>query len=254
VHQGDQDKVKEVYHINAVDEVTQFEVACSVEKISEQLLIPALETMMEFFPFKIISFHSDNGSEYINRNVARLLEKLLIAFTKSRPRHSNNNALAESKNASVVRKILGYHHIPQKWASLVNEFNQSYLNPHINYHRPCFIPEIITDKKGKQRKKYHYKNMMTPYDKLKSIDDAEGYLKEDISFELLDRKAYAMIDNESADKLQAEFNSIGTDRPELSANLKSSPVERYVLYNHINSEGIELVRVLHGSRDTSLLF
>lgn len=202
VHQGDHGKVKGVYHINAVDEVTQFEVVCSVEKISEQFLIPILEYMMEFFPFKIISFHSDNGSEYINRDVARLLKKLLIEFTKSRPRHSNDNALAESKNASVIRKILGYHHIPQKWASLVNEFNQSYLNPHINYHRPCFFPEIMTDKNGKQRKKYHYKNMMTPDDKLKSIDDAEGFLKGNTSFELLDRKAYAMTDNESADKLQ----------------------------------------------------
>jgi hypothetical protein len=134
--------------------------------------------------------------------VAKLLKKLLIEFTKSRSRHSNDNALAESKNASVVRKILGYHHIPQKWASLVNEFNQSYLNPHINYHRPCFFPETITDEKGKQRKKYYYKNMMTPYDKLKSISDAKSYLKDEINFELLDRKAYAMTDNQSADRLQ----------------------------------------------------
>jgi len=202
VHQGDMGKVKGVYHINAVDEVTQFEVVCTVEKISEQYLIPVLETMMEFFPFKIISFHSDNGSEYINRNVAKLLKKLLIEFTKSRPRHSNDNALAESKNASVVRKILGYQHIPQKWAGRVNEFNQTCLNPHINYHRPCFFPETITDKNGKQRKKYHYKNMMTPYDKLKSIADAKSFLKDGINFELLDKKAYAMTDNESADKLQ----------------------------------------------------
>ncbi|NOX08346.1 MAG: transposase family protein [Gammaproteobacteria bacterium] len=148
VHQGDQDKVKGIYHINAVDEVTQFEIVCSVEKISEAYLLPVLKTLLDFFPFTLISFHSDNGSEYINQHVARLLKKLLIEFTKSRSRHSNDNALAESKNASVVRKILGYHHIPQKYASLVNDFNQAYLNPHINYHRPCFFPEIITDAKS----------------------------------------------------------------------------------------------------------
>ena len=202
VHQGDQGKIKGVYHINAVDEVTQFEVVCSVEKISERYLIPVLEAMLAFLSFKIISFHSDNGSEYSNQNVAKLLKKLLIEFTKSRSRHSNDNALAESKNASVVRKVLGYHHIPQKFAVLVNEFNQSYLNPHVNYHRPCFFPEIITDEKGRQRKKYHYKNMMTPYDKLKSIPDAQNFLKEGINFEFLDRKAYAIMDNQSADELQ----------------------------------------------------
>lgn len=63
VHKGGQGKVKGVYHINAVDEVTQLEVVCSVEKISEQYLIPVLENMIEFFSFKINRFHSDNGSE-----------------------------------------------------------------------------------------------------------------------------------------------------------------------------------------------
>jgi hypothetical protein len=134
--------------------------------------------------------------------VAKLLEKLLIEFTKSRARHTNDNALAESKNASVVRKILGYHHIPQKWAYEINDFNQAYLNPHINYHRPCFFPEIITNKKGKEIKKYPYKNMMTPYDKLRSLSNAQSYLKEGITFELMDKEAYAITDNQSADQLQ----------------------------------------------------
>ena len=104
VHQGDQDGVKGVYHINAVDEITQFEVVCTVEKISEHYLIPVLEQLLDTFPFVIKGFHSDNGSEYINKQVAKLLEKLLIEFTKSRARHTNDNALAESKNASIVRK------------------------------------------------------------------------------------------------------------------------------------------------------
>jgi hypothetical protein len=51
----------------------------------------------------------------------------------------------------------------------MNDFNVNYLCPHINYHRPCFFPEIKIDAKGKQRKTYPYKNMMTPYDKLKSL-------------------------------------------------------------------------------------
>ena len=36
VHQGDQDGMKGVYHINAVDEITQFEIVASVAKISER--------------------------------------------------------------------------------------------------------------------------------------------------------------------------------------------------------------------------
>ncbi len=113
VHQGDLDGQKGVYHINAVDEVTQFEVMLSVEKISERFLLPILKQILNKFPFVVKGFHSDNGSEFINQHVLKLLNKLFIEFTKSRSRHSNDNALAESKNASIVRKQFGYQHIPQ---------------------------------------------------------------------------------------------------------------------------------------------
>ena len=123
VHQGDQDGVKGVYHINTVDCVTQYEAVATCERISEAFLIPVLEALLESFPFAILGFHSDNGSEFINHQVARLLNKLLIEeHTKSRSRHSNDNAQAESKNGAIVRKHLGYSHIPQRFASLVNAF------------------------------------------------------------------------------------------------------------------------------------
>lgn len=204
VHQGDLDGCKGVYHINAVDEVTQFEVVVSVEKISESYLIPALKILLDSFPFKIINFHSDNGSEYVNQTVAKLLKKLLIEFTKSRPRKSNDNALAEGKNAAIVRKIFGYAHIPQRYADQLNKFNQAALNPYVNYHRPCLYPTLIIDKKGKEKKQYKYKNMMTPYEKFKSLPEAEKYLKENFTFKMLDDIAKAMTDNESADYLQQQ--------------------------------------------------
>ncbi len=202
VHQGDWDKQKGVYHINAVDEVTQFEVVYTVEKISEQYLLPALKPLLATFPFPVRGFHSDNGSEYINARVAALLGKLLIEFTKSRARQTNDNALAESKNGAVVRKCFGYDHIPQRWASLINAFNQAHLNPYLNFHRPCFFPEIRTDQKGKQRKVYRYKTMMTPYDKLKSLPQAATLLKPEVTFEILDATAYQSSDNHAADFLQ----------------------------------------------------
>lgn len=212
VHQGDMDKQKGVYHINAVDEVTQFEIVLSVEKISEHYLMPILELLLEYFPFYVKGFHSDNGSEYINKRVANLLEKLRIEFTKSRSRHSNDNALAESKNASIVRKIFGYTHIPQHYAPLINEFNLSTVYPYINFHRPCFYPEIVIDERGKEHKKYPYRNMMTPYEKLKTLPESEKYLKTGVNFETLDKFVMEMTDNEAADLLNKErqilFNEI----------------------------------------------
>lgn len=202
VHQGDRDGVKGVYHINAVDEVTQFEVVASVERISERFLIPVLEQMLEAFPFTVLAFHSDNGSEYINYRVAALLEKLRIELTKSRSRHSGDNALAESKNSAVVRKLLGYVHIPQRFAPALNRFHRDHLNPYVNYHRPCYFAHSIIDAKGRERKRYRYEDMMTPYEKLKSLPKAAQFLKAGVTFQALDQIAYSISDNEAARRLQ----------------------------------------------------
>jgi hypothetical protein len=78
VHPGDLDGMKGMYHINAVDEVTQWQVVGATAQISEAWLIPVLEAMLRQFPFCILGFHSDNGSEFINHTVADLLNKLLV--------------------------------------------------------------------------------------------------------------------------------------------------------------------------------
>ncbi len=179
VHQGDLDKVKDVYHINVVDEVTQFQFVGSVERISERHLLPVLESLLEAFPFRIRGFHSDNGSEYVNYQVAALLEKLRVGeFTKSRPRRSNDNALVESKNGTVVRKQLGYGHIPGRYAQRLDRFNRAVLSPYLNYHRPCYFPSEEIDAKGKLRKRYRRQDILTPYEKLKSVPGAAACLKE----------------------------------------------------------------------------
>jgi len=202
VHQGDQDGVKGVYHINAVDEVTQMEVVCAVEKISEQYLLPVLEMFIECLPFKIRGIHTDNGSEYINQRVCQLLQKLLIEFTKSRARHSNDNALVEGKNGAIIRKYMGYIHIPQRHAARINEFYKAYLNPYINYHRPCYFAVTVRDSKGKERKKYPYASMMTPYEKFKSLPNAEGCLKAGVTFDMLEKAAMQQTDLAAAKKMQ----------------------------------------------------
>jgi len=159
----------------------------SVAAISEAFLIPVLEALLEAFPFAVKGFHADNGSEYINRRVAALLMKLHVGeFTKSRARQSHDNALVESKNASVVRKWLGHSHVPTCFAPLVNAFNRDQLSPFLNHHRPCLFPAEVIDAKGRARKRYPDKNVMTPYEKLKSLENAEQYLKPGITFDELD--------------------------------------------------------------------
>lgn len=145
VHPGDLDGVKGVYHINAVDEVTQWQVVGATPQISEAYLLPVLEALLAQFPFGLRGFHSDNGSEFINYTVAKLLDKLLIEQTKSRPRHCNDNGLVEAKNGAVVRKHMGYSHIAAPEAVAIGALYQQYFNPYLNFHRPCGVPEWVAN-------------------------------------------------------------------------------------------------------------
>lgn len=208
VHQGDLEKEKGIYHINMVDEIIQWEIVGCVEKISEIFLEPLLNDLIEQFPFKIINFHSDNGSEYINKVIAGLLNKLLIRQTKSRSRHCNDNALAEGKNGSVIRKHLGYHYISKKYAEPINQFYKKYFNIYLNYHRPCGYAITVIDKYGKQRKIYKEENYQIPYEKLKSMPQSKEYLKPNITFDKLDKIAYNLSDNEFAQIVENEKKKV----------------------------------------------
>lgn len=200
VHQGDLDKQKGVYHINLVDEVTQWEIVGCVEGISEEFLAPLLERLLKLFPFMILGFHSDNGSEYINKIVANLLNKMNIEQTKSRSRKTNDNALVEGKNNAIIRKNMGYHHIPKKYAKDINQFDIEYLNPYNNFHRHCAYPTEYIDVGGKVRKVYEV--YMTPCQKFLSIENMEQYLKEDVTRESLIQEQMRMSHVEAAQELQ----------------------------------------------------
>ena len=88
-------------------------------------------------PFRILGFHCDNGSEFLNYTVARLLNKLLVEFTKSRPYRTTDNALVEGKNGAVIRKHIGYGAIPAEHAEAFQKFYAACFNPYLNHHRPC---------------------------------------------------------------------------------------------------------------------
>ena len=195
VHQGDRNGSKGLYLINIVDEVTQFEYVGAAPGISERFPVPLLEALLSQFPFVAAAFHADNGSEYINHRVAALPDKLHIGkFTKSRARRSNDNALVEGKNAHVVRRWLGHDHIPQRFADIVNTFAQRELSPFPDFHRPCLFATEYRDGRGKVRRRYRRRDVATPYEKLKSLPDAPGHLRDGVSFDRLDRVAHAMSD------------------------------------------------------------
>jgi transposase InsO family protein len=206
VHQGDGPEGKGIYHINAVDELTQWEVVLATPRISEAWLMPLLENILQQFPFVILNFHSDNGSEFINKTVAELLEKLLIEQTKSRPRRSGDNGLVETKNAAIVRKHIGWGHIAPAQAAPLNQFYTGFLNPYVNYHRPSAQAEVRIDAKGRKRRLY--KLWRTPLEMLLALDRPQQFLRPGLSIAALKRVAASISDTEAARRMQLAKNTM----------------------------------------------
>ena len=203
VHSGDLGGEKGAYVINMVDEVTQFQQLAAVPRITEHFMVPVLAALAGAFPFRILGFHADNGSEYINHRVAAMLNKLHVEeFTKSRPRRSNDNALVESKNGNVVRRWLGHSHIPEHLAPPANAFLRDFLSPFLNHHRACLFAVEVEESNGRRRRKYPQELVMTPYEKLGSLPAADGFLKPGITFEQLDAVSHAATDLEAAQEIQ----------------------------------------------------
>ena len=212
VHQGDRDGVKGIYHINAVDEVTQWEIVAAAPQISELWLIPLLETMLAQFPFVIRGFHSDNGSEFINYTVAKLLGKLLIEQTKSRAHRSGDNGLVEAKNGAVIRKHIGFGHIGAEHAEAVDAFHREHLNPYVNFHRPCAVPVVITAANGKRRR--IYPRWATPFELFQEVPRCQSLLRPGVTLAALQQFAQLHSDTEAALDMQRAkrqlMNRIGT--------------------------------------------
>lgn len=200
VHQGDQQGRKGLYHINAVDEVTQWEIVAATPQISELWLLPVLEALLGQFPFVIRGFHSDNGSEFINYSVARLLGKLLIEQTKSRAYHSGDNGLVECKNGAIIRKYIGYGHIEARHAEAMDQFHRQHLNPYINFHRPCAVPRVVTQANGKRQRLYE--RWATPFELLRELPACEGFLRPGVRLVELEQFAQMQSDTEAALAMQ----------------------------------------------------
>ena len=202
VHQGRHDGQPGLYHINAVDTVTQWQVVGCVRTISERHLVPVLEAILHQFPFRILGFHCDNGGEFLNYTVARLLHKLLVEFTKSRPYRTTDNALVEGKNGAVIRKHIGYGALAAQQSDALQRFYTAHFNPYLNYHRPCGFATVQITERGQRKRRYPVNDYRTPYEKLLSLPDWKQYLKTGVTAEMLHGQATPHSDTDSARRMQ----------------------------------------------------
>jgi hypothetical protein len=131
---------------------------------SEAAVGEAIRRVRAFLPFPLLGLDSDNGSEFINHNLARYCEQEKITFTRCRPYHKNDQCHVEQKNWTVVRQVVGYGRFEglEDYNRLTALYDS--LRLHVNFFQPS---RKLTGKQrigSKVRKTYD--RAQTPYQRL----------------------------------------------------------------------------------------
>ena len=200
VGQSDLDALSGLYHLELVDEVTKFRFVGSVERLDGPCFAPLLDALMGAFPFTIRGFHSDVGPQRGNREVTALLQALYGALVR-REFRGTAYATARSSSGAVPCRLLGGDDRCGRAAERVNGFARRLLSPYLNYHRLCFFPTEQVDASGCIRRRYRDTDVMTPYERFKSLPGAARYLTPGTTFARLDADATAMSDGEAVRSL-----------------------------------------------------
>jgi len=158
VHQGDWDGAKGVYHIHALDAVTQWQAVGCVSKISGVYCCPCWKRCWRSFRLWCRGF---------TPTTAR-------STSISEWRKCRTSCI---KNGAVVRKRMGYGYIAGEHAEAIGKFYALQLSPYLNFHRPCGLATVSLDERGKRQRQYKTQDGRTPLEKLKSLERAEQYLK-----------------------------------------------------------------------------
>jgi transposase InsO family protein len=145
----------------AVDVATGWSEFMGVWGKGQQRVGTAIHYIRTRMPFPLLGLDSDNGSEFINQNLARWCHNEGITFTRSRPYKKNDNCFVEQKNGNIVRRVIGRDRYSSKQA--YETLNRVYylLRLYINFFQPAM--KLVS--KTRHGAKVHrvYDTAQTPY-------------------------------------------------------------------------------------------
>ena len=142
---------------------------CSIRNNASKSIVAGVEQLTELFPFDMVIFDSDCGSEFINHEVAAWLQARDIEQTRSRPYQKNDQAHVESKNNHVVRKHAFYwRYDTQQELELLNRLWRL-VSLRLNFFTPTKKAVGYTTT-ADGRKKRIYDKPATPWQRLQASD------------------------------------------------------------------------------------
>lgn len=172
-HCGDNIEGEYGHSLNATDILTTWtETRATFTKASGGI-IERMKEIEKAFPFRILGFNSDNGSEFLNHAFVEHFENRKenpIPVKRGRPYRKNDQCFIEQKNLTHVRGLFEYDRVETKaLVELMNEIYRDYWCPLQNF----FIPTMKLIRKerigAKIKKKYELPK--TPYERVLACPD-----------------------------------------------------------------------------------
>lgn len=203
-HCGNSISGKFVWSITITDEYSGWTENRAVFGKEKTPILEGIVDILWKFPFKPITFNSDNGTEFINSELHNYIcNNQKIKFTRSRAYRKNDNCHVEQKNFTHVRELFGYDRLDR--SEIVDEMNRIYKN-YFNILQNFFIPQIKTKELTRVGSTYKRKcdEAKTPYQRLMESKDLSIYKKNELKrkFETLN----PIILRRELNALMAKFN------------------------------------------------
>ncbi|MCL2473077.1 MAG: transposase [Treponema sp.] len=153
---------------------------CSLLNHAHRWVREQVEKTKENLPFPMLGVDSDNGDEFINKQLLEWCLQNQITFTRGRPYRKNDNCFVEQKNYDVVRKTVGYGRFEGEKAARALADVYRFLNPLLNYWYPTM--QLIGKEKlsSGRYKKIYAKDPKPPYKRLLESQDISDECKEEL--------------------------------------------------------------------------
>ena len=167
-HCGDSTRGNFVWTLTVTDDLTLWTLNRAIWNKGQDSTCTAFLYLLREMPFMVRSINTDNGSEFINHHLQRMLKEKYkrCKLTRSRPYKKNDNARAEERNRHKVRELIGYERIDNEQCVFL--LNQVYRYHNLLTNFFIASTRLVSKQRnpvtGKTKKKYD--KARTPYERV----------------------------------------------------------------------------------------
>ncbi len=171
-----------IYTVNTTDVATLWGARRAQWNKGKAQTVASMEQMDADFPYPILEWHPDTGSEFINWFCKGWCEAKGQRLTRSRPNRKNDNCFVEERNGHIVRKWVGYARLGE--IEVVDVLNELYdiLTPYLN-HFIASKRTVSKERIGSRWKVTREKKPLTPYQRVMGRYDISQETKTNLQAE-----------------------------------------------------------------------